>query len=267
MDWPSIAQYVELCVGFFLVVRLLSQHLHRVYRYFCVFLLADVSGILIWFFQKQTQHTRFHFDYRIPWLADQAFVWVFTLLTVYALLDAVLAGLPGILKLSRRVLNVSFGVAIVVGLIGAIHEYTVAVSKAPLTGRLAHVITAAFVLDAAIASVALLVLISIFVFLLWFPVQLSRNLAIFSSGFVFYFALKVCLMLSVTLRSKELIRLSGMSIAFLSAGVFAYWAIFISKLGENVPAKLSRAWHHREEQLLIGQLEALNASLLRAVRR
>jgi hypothetical protein len=136
------------------------------------------------------------------------------------------------------------------------------------TGRIAHVIAAAFILDRVIASVALITLFCILLFLIWFPVELSRNLAIFFSGFVVYFALKVSLMVSLTLHSRELIRVTGMSIAVLSIAVFSYWAIFISRAGERVRAKLSlAAWHRREEELLVAQLEAMNASLLRAVRR
>ncbi|HZS56300.1 MAG TPA: hypothetical protein VFA65_17985 [Bryobacteraceae bacterium] len=268
MDWPSVAQYVELCLGFILVAKLLSLRLHRVYRYFCVFLLADISGILIWYVQRRTQHTSFHFDYRLPWLALHIIGWVFTLLTVYALLDAILANLPGILKLSHRVLNLSFGAAVVIGLLTAFPEYRAAIINQTFTTRLAHVIAAAFVLDRVIASVALIALLCILLFLMWFPVELSRNLAIFFSGFVVYFALKVGLMISLTLQSVELIRATGMSIAILSIAVFSYWAIFISRAGESVRAKLNIGWWHpRQEQLLVAQLEAVNASLLRAVRR
>lgn len=271
MDWPSITQYVELCLGFVLVARLLSLHLHRVYRYFCIFLLADISGTLIWAVQLRTQGTPLHFDYRIAWLCERLVTWIFTLLTVYALLDAILARLPGILKLSRKVLNISFAVAVLIGLLTALPEYRAAAESQVLHSRLAHVVSGAIVLDRVIASVALIMLLCILVFLIWFPVEMSRNLVTFFSGFVVYFALKACLMLALSLRSNaapDFIRFTNMLSAVLVAAIFAYWTIFITKAGENVPAKLRVAqWHRREEDLLIAQLEAMNASLLRAVRR
>jgi len=270
MHWLSVAQYVELCLGFILVARLLSLRLHRVYRYFCVFLLADISGILIWSVQKYTWRT-YHFDYRIAWLVEHVVIWVFTLLTVYALLDAILARLPGILKLSHKVLNLSFAAAIVVGLLTALPEYRAAIATEVLLGRFAHIIAAAFVLDRVIASVALLTLLCILLFLIWFPIEMSRNLAMFFGGFVVYFALKAFLMLALSLWSNgslEFLQSTSTLSALLSSLVFAYWTFSITQAGEKVPAKLRlEGWHRREEELLVAQLEAMNASLLRAVRR
>lgn len=271
MDWPSFIQYVELCLGFILIARLLFLHLQRVYSYFCVFLFADFSGSLIWALQTRLRHTPFHFDYRIAWLAQHIFLWVFTLLTVYALLDAMLAQLPGILRLSHRVLKISFAGAVVIAFLTALPEYREALTSQVLVGRLAHIVSAGVVWDRAISSVALIALLCTLVFLLWFPIEMSRNLAIFFSGFVVYFAIKAGLMLAVSLwsnASRGFLHVVGMLIAVMSSAVFAYWTIFITKAGEKVPAKLSVApVHSRQEDLLIAQLEAMNASLLRAVRR
>ncbi len=271
MDWPSLAQYLELCLGFILVARLLTLRLHRVYRYFSVFLIADISGTLVWAVQKRTQGTALQFDYRIAWLIENVVVWVFTLLTVYALLDAILTHLPGILKLSRKFLNISFLAAVLVGLLTAFPEYRAAAKAEILRGRFAHVIAGAMVFDRVIDCVALLTLLCILLFLIWFPIEMSRNLVTFFSGFVVYFALKASFMLALTLGSNgapEFIRFTNMLNAALASVVFAYWAIFITSIGEKVPAKLHlAAWHRREEDLLIAQLEAMNASLLRAVRR
>jgi hypothetical protein len=271
MDWPSFAQYVELCLGFVLVARLLSLRLHRVYRYFCVFLLADISGTLLWAIAKRTRGTAFHFDYRIAWLSEHVIVWLFTLLTVYALLDAILTQLPGILKLSHRILNASFAAATLIGLLTALPEYRAAANTQTFHNRLAHVVAGAIVLDRVIESVALLTLLGILFFLIWFPVEMSRNLATFFSGFVVYFALQACLSLAVSLLSggaTEFVRLINLWSAVLVAAVFAYWTFFITEAGEAVPARLHIApLHRREEDLLVAQLEAMNASLLRAVRR
>ena len=271
MDWPSTVQYVELGLGFVLVWKLLSLQLHRVYRYFCVFLLADLSGTVVWIIQKYLRGTPFRFDYRIAWLVQHAVVWAFTLLTVYALLDAILVQLPGILRLSRRVLKISFLVAIMIGLLTAFPEYRAAALSQPLQGPLAHVTAGALVFDRVIATVALLTLLCILLFLLWFPVEMSRNLVTFFSGFVVYFALKACLVLAISLWSngaRDFIHVVSLLTGGMSAALFAYWAIFITKAGERVPAKLSVApLHSRQEDLLMAQLEAMNTSLLRAVRR
>jgi hypothetical protein len=271
MNWPSVAQYVELCLGFALVAKLLSLRLHRVYGYFSILLIADISGSLVWALQVRTQGTPLQFDYRTAWLVERVTVWVFTLLTVYALLGAILAQLPGILKLSRRVLNYSFAGAIVIGLLTALPEYRAALSTQVLHGRLAHVISAAFIMDRVVASVALVALLFILLFLIWFPVDMSRNLAVFFSGFVVYFALKASLLVFVSVRSnadRSSLHAVSMASAILVSLIFAYWAFFITKAGEAAVARLQLArWRKRDEDLLVAQLEAMNASLLRAVRR
>lgn len=271
MDWPSIAQYVELCLSAVLIVRLLSLGLHRVYRYFSFFLLADISGTLLWATDVRLRGTPFYVDYRILWFCDLALIWLFTVLTVYALVDALLAQLPGILKLSHKVLNMSFLAALAIAFITALPEYKGAMISQPLPGRLAHLIAAAVVLDRVIATIALITLLSILVFLIWFPVNMSRNLLAFFSGFVVYFSLRACVNLADSLMSNgtpEFVRFTNLVSAAIVSAIFAGWAIFITKSGENVPAKLHIApWRRAHEDLLVAQLHSMNASLLRAVRR
>ena len=271
MTWSSIASYIELCLGFVLVIKLLSQRLHRVYRYFSVFLLADISGNLIWAIDKQLIGTSFYIDYRVLWLAEHLIIWTFTLLTVYALLGAILSQLPGILKLSRRVLNLSFAVGVILALGTALPEYRAAAATQALVSPLAYAISAGFVLDRVVASVALILLLFVIGFLLWFPVEMSRNVVVFVIGFVVYFAIKASLLLAVSLRSNaapDFLREINFFSALLVSAVFSYWALFITRAGEKAPAKLSLlALHRRQQDLLVAQLEAMNASLLRAARR
>jgi len=270
MDWPSVAQYVELCLGCVLVVKLLSLRLHHVYRYFCIFLLADISTTFMWAVDKGLRGTPFYFDYRIAWLAERGIEWVFTLLTVYALLGAILAQLPGILKLSRKILKISFAVAAAVGLLTALPEYEAAASTQTFHDRLAHAVAAAIVMDRVVASVALLTLLGILLFLILFPVEMSRNLVAFFSGFVVYSTLQACAQLALSLLSggaADFVRLINLWSAVLVGGIFAYWTVFITKAGEEVPARIPVTWHRRHEDLLVAQLESMNASLLRAVRR
>ena len=270
MDWPSVAQYVELCLGCVLIVKLLSLRLHSVYRYFSVFLLADISETLVWAIDRRAMGTPFHFDYRIAWLSERGVEWLFTLLTVYALLGAMLAHLPGILKLSRRILNFCFAGGAIIGLLTAFPEYEAAANTQTFHDRLAHFVAAAIVLDRVVASVALVSLLGILLFLILFPVEMSRNLVAFFSGFVVYSALQVCAQLSLSLLSggaADFVRLINMWSALLASGIFAYWTVFITKAGEEVPARMPVTWHRRHEELLVAQLESMNASLLRAVRR
>lgn len=271
MDLSSIAQYIELCIGFVLAVRLLVLDLHRVYKYFAVFLLVDIVSVTIWALDRRAKGTPFHFDYRPGWLIESAILWTLTLLTVYALLDAILAHLPGILRLSRRVLNVSFGVAILIGIASAVRDFRSAASAEASFGWLAHAVAAAIVLDRVIDTAALLALISILIFLIWFPVEMSRNLVAFFAGFFIYFALKTCIGLATSLGftgDAAIIRFANLLNPLVAAAVFAYWTFAITRGGETVPARMRvPTFTTRHEERMMAHLEAMNASLLSAVRK
>ena len=107
----------------------------------------------------------------------------------------ILKSLPGILRFSRVVLNVIFAVAILLALLTVLPEYSAA-GGAKFPDPIDRFLIAFFVLNRAVAMAALLVLACILAFILWFPVQMHRNLAVFSVGLVVYFAVKVALLLA-----------------------------------------------------------------------
>ena len=59
--------------------------------------------------------------------------------------------------------------------------------------RLSHLIAMFIMADKGISLACVTVLIAILGFIFWFPVKMSKNLAVFSVGFVIYFAAKPAL--------------------------------------------------------------------------
>jgi hypothetical protein len=206
-------------------------------------------------------------DYRIIWIVANSVIWICTLWTLYALLEAVLTNLPGILGFSRKLLNGAFISTGILSLLTAGPEYS-ASGAAAFPDPIARAVGIAFVLDRVLSTVALVVLLAILGFLVWFPVQISKNLVVFSTGFLVYFAAKTSLVLTSNIWSHETLRLVSNLMMFISGACFAYWTLFISQQGETVPVRIGHSWHARDQERLIGQLEGLNAALLRsAVRR
>ena len=266
MIWGEIAKALDVSLCLALIIRLLLLRLHRVYVIFCLFLLSELVGSLL----ADLKFLRDDWlpDYRIIWMIAAPVIWVFMLWTVYALLDAVLANLPGVLRFSRKLLNGAFISAGILALLTAQREYSVSGAAAYVDDPIAEAVAVGFVLDRVLSTVALLVLVSILCFILWFPVEISRNLIIFSTGFLVYFASKTALELARSFSSREILQLTSNLIMFISAACFAYWAMFISREGEIVPVRIGHSWRTREQERLIGQLEAMNAALLRsAIRR
>ena len=67
--------------------------------------------------------------------------------------------------------------------------------------------------------------------------------------------------------SRESLFLVSNLIAFILAACYAYWTIFITREGEVSRVRIGHGWDLRQQERLIGQLEAMNASLVRAGRR
>lgn len=267
MNWSRTAQYVSDILALFLIIRLaaIRVRLPGVYRVFIAFLcfqlLESLVSLALYAFYRELR-----LDYRLFWMPLQAVAWVLSLWMVYALLSEILKGLPGILRFSRVLLNVIFALAILLALLTVFPEYTAA-GGAKFANLIDRVLIAVFVLNRAVAMAALLVLASILAFILWFPVQMHRNLAVFSVGLVIYFTAKVSLLLARSYLSPEISRLLSTTLAFVVVACFGYWILFITQRGQAVKVRWGHSWRLDEQRRLLNQLESMNTALLRAAAR
>ena len=125
MSWTRIALCISDVVGVTLAFRLLSLRLHRVYSVFCAYLIYGLLCSSVFFLQVFTKAL----DYRITYVVAAVGTWVLTLWMVYALLEAILGRLPGILRFSRRLLVLIFALATVLALLSARSELRAAQSS------------------------------------------------------------------------------------------------------------------------------------------
>ncbi len=274
MNWEYAVQCLNLALGISLIVRLFRIRLHRIYKLFCAFLIADLFGSVLWILnQLFALFSDYH--YLFIWLVIKPVVWLFTLLMVYSLLGKILVQLPGLLRLSRQVLHVVFFLALVVGLVSARYEYS-APGFMALKGQafITQCWITEMVLDRAIDSTALFSLLLMLGFLFWFPVVIPRNLGIFSVGFSVYFAAMTGLLLMRSFWPNETIKILeevldivNVLIGGVSSACFAFWIFFLSRNGENAPSQLTIQRPPEEQERLIAQLELMNEALLKAGRR
>ncbi len=260
-------QIVNTLLTIALIVRIFSLRLYGVYRAFSIFLLFEVfssSVALSAVFIERISPGRL--DYRIIWIPLRVVAWILSLWMVYALVKAILVTLPGILRFSKRVLNVVIPAAVLIALITARPEYAVAGVRGT-ADPLARAVLAVLLIERVISTIALLALVSILLFILWFPVQMPRNLAILSVGFVVYFASKSVLLLLRSFWSHEILRLASNGISIILIACFIYWLLLLNAEGETARVRIGHSWRAEEQGRLIGQLEAMNTALLRAARR
>ncbi|HEX3682253.1 MAG TPA: hypothetical protein VHU83_06895 [Bryobacteraceae bacterium] len=261
MTVTDIAQYISDGLELALIIRLLLLRLHSVYRVFCAFLLFDLFSSAAFFVA-----TYAHLHYLVVWMVLRPLAWVLSLWMVYALLDAMLVNLPGILRLSRKILNGVFVAALIIALFTARPEYAASdLAASPAAANRAYAVV--LVLERSISSAALLALFAMLVFIWWFPVQMPRNLVAFSAGFAAFFAITTSVWLAHTYVSHLKVRFASHVEVFLHAACFAYWLLVLNRAGETKPVRVGHSWGPAEQQRLVGQLEAMNDALLRASRR
>lgn len=268
MNWTSVAEVTSDILSVVVIVRLLSLRLHHVYRIVCAFLAFDLVSSIIGHIEGLLHNPKL--DYRITWIGLSVVGWILLLWMVYGLLQAVLATLPGILRLSKKLLNVTFVSVVVVTLLTSRVDAEFSGPTGFLSGvvdPVGRAVRIAFDLERIISTVALLVLIFILGFVLWFPVRMPRNLVILSIGLVVYFGANTALMLTRGLWSVETLAVASNVIAFILSACYACWAIGITREGETIPVRIGHSWDSGQQQRLVGQLEAMNAALLRSARR
>ena len=265
MNWARAAFGLSDILSIVLIVRLISLRLHHVYRVFCCFLLFQVLTTSVTFLERFTSLNQV-VDYRITWLVMRVGLWTLSIWMVYALLQAILEKLPGILRASQRALNIALPLAIGIAVISAGPEY-VASGAAKSSSAIDFLVSIAMVLERTISTVALLTLLLMLFFILWFPVKMPRNLALFSLGFIVYFSVKTSLLLLRSFWSHESFAIVDNGVTLILCLCLLYWITFLNTDGEATPMVLGHSWRTGRQNKLIGDLEALNTSLARAARR
>jgi hypothetical protein len=268
--WTNAVQYATEALAIVLILRLLSlRNRHqRVYIVFSLFLAIELLSTAVYFVSIQWWSG---VDYRLLWICSTFVLWLFSLAVVYSLAQAILAELPGILRFSRRLLNTIFPLALVIALSTVWSEY-LATGGAKWADPIDRLLIVWYSVDRAISMAALVVLVAILAFILWFPVKMSRNLAIFSIGFGIYFASKTGLALLRTHAAQGVLSVSTISVLSTCVNLvlvlcFTYWIIFIDLKGQTAQVRLGHIWRPTDQGSLIEQLESLDLALLRSSRR
>jgi hypothetical protein len=266
MNGVEAGQYINAITGAALIFRLAFLRLFGVYRIFSCFLLYELFQSFAFLFVSEAP--ALNLDYRIVWSSMRLGAWILMLGTVYSLLAKVLASLPGILRFSRVLLNVVFITAIAIGFFTVSPEYK-ALGAAEAIDEARRVFLISLVMDRAMTMSAFIALLAILLFILWFPVEIPRNLVIFSIGLVIYLGSKTALLLARSYFSyfphlpDNLPGLVSGLITAILAICFVIWAGLISRRGQQSTVRVGHSWQSQEQERLIIQLEAMNATLLR----
>lgn len=262
MNWTRTALALSDCLSIALVFRLFTLRLHRVYRVFCGFLVFEAISTSFIMFERFSSLDK-NLDYRVLWLLLRLVYWILSISMVYALLQALLQSLPGILRLSRRVLSVVLALAGVIALLSAGPEY-IALGVSRTAVLIDHLVGIALILERLISTVAVLTLLLMLLFVLWYPVRMPRNLAVFSLGFCVYFTSKTMFLLLHSFWSHKALPIVNIGVTFIFCICLVYWIIFLNRRGEIAPVVMGHSWQADRQLELMNDLEHINEALTEA---
>ncbi len=297
MPLKDILVWVNIGLILALMLRVIALNLKGVFRLLVLVLGVNLMFLGLTYAMRLETWVRYHLDYRIVFALDAALELAIAGCIVFVLLRSFMSKYPGILKLSRRVFWIIVLAAAVLGLVvfavqvplnasmeteakKATPEATkkraaeqkeleaARVQRPPSEqeNRLRHSVFLMETVDQTVSIVLLLTLLSMLVFLLWFPVDVPRNIAIFSAGYIIFFAVKSLNLFFRYFSTSALPRMN-ISVLILTALCCLYWLFLLTPSGDVVPVRLGHRWKPQEQERLLGQLGAINTTLLRSARR
>lgn len=228
-----------------LCAKLFWDRLHKIYTYFLGYLLVELAQTLIPILVPFDSRM-----YRNWYVLSQALVLFFSTLVVLELYSTILRGWKGIQRLSRHYIRVVLGVSIAISLLPLYVEKTPTL----LTDYL-------FILQRPIVSSLLLFILSLSIFLVYYPIPLGRNGLVYLSGFAVFFVTS-----TTTIFIRNLGHYWTRLTSDIQMGVYLlcllYWLFAIRRDGEAKRVVVGHRWNRDDQRRLLAQLEGINDSLL-----
>ena len=253
MHLPPLEQVLLIFQSVALVglcFRMWRAGLHRVYVYFFSYLvLAFLQSVPL---PALTYGTVL---YGYAWIATEAAIACFYAFIVLECYTSVLRDLGGIASISRRYIKITLGIAIMVALL------LLGLERTPKT-----LFQYFYVLDRAVVSSLLVFVLLITVFLVYYPIPLSRNVIIYSIGYAVYFLTKAAALFVRNVNNQLQPQISALLIG-TSTFCLMFWFIGLNRRGETRTMVIGHKWRPGDEARLISQLKTINASLGRAARK
>jgi hypothetical protein len=235
--------------------KLYSSGLYRhypVFFYYCIFRVPNSIWPLLLGVNSSL--------YQQIWMVTDPLVLGFYLLMVAELYRLVLEKYKGLYTVGRWAMYVSVALALAISLLSLLAKLTPAMPQR--TRLMGYFIFTERGIDSSLAIFILLILL----FLSRYPIKLSRNVRVHALIYsVFFLSNTVGLFLRMLFGLKASDHLN-MVFTAISAGSMIAWLLLLSPAGEEIPQEQMRVRPDQEQRLLT-QLDALNASLLRVSRQ
>ena len=254
---PSLPDQIELLLSYaepvaaaILLIRLAEARLAGRYRAFTLYLACLICAILVLTNVRRDTNAYFH-----VFVVVESILSVTQIFVVAELFSLVTRTYPGIARSGRKFLWAALAIAVTVCALSLSF------------GAERHPMEQYLLIARAVAFTLLVFLGLTLAVLFWFPIPLSRNAIVYVVGYSVYFACRALTRLAGTLLGTGTIAL--LSTISLAIVIFClvFWIVLLSKKGEAVSVTVGHRWEPEHGEALVRQLESINSTLLRTVRK
>jgi hypothetical protein len=251
----QILYWLTLALEAGLVFRLLILRLHRVYIWFFVLICLQLGrGVAMLPVRPNTDLFAWFF------LIMEPAKWILCILVVLELYSLALRGHQGIATLSRWMLTAAVFVAVGVSVV------TLSADLSRPAGRF-PILVYFSVIERGLMFSLVLFLLLITAFLVWSPITVRRNVVLHVGIFSFYLLSFAMALFVRNLAGYALTRTISTVLLLVENFCYLLWIAFLNKRGEERVLVVRRGWHAEDEARLTRQLDAVNAFLLKSIRK
>jgi hypothetical protein len=249
----NVINVLVAVVAVLLIVRLYFSGSHRRYRAFFFFLIFFTlqNGVVVILGPGSGVYQKI-------WVLTQPIEWFLYIWIVLELYSLVLRDYQGLYTVGRWLLIAAVFVALIAS------GFSVLVPSHAT--RQGHLMAYYYVAERAIYFSLVVFLLTILALLTRYPITLNRNTIIHSVVFSIYFLCNTAIFLLLSTSGFAAVRIAAYATQAINLGALGTWLALLNTAGEQRQQRLHPAWMPGGEEKLLGQLNSLNAALLR-VRR
>jgi hypothetical protein len=253
--FTKVFYYLANVANAVLAVALYRRGLHGVYRFLFAFLVFQaIRGIVVYPLNPRSKL------YGDVYFVSTVILFALTIGMVVELYGLVLAERQGIASLGRWVVFGALMVSCVASLLIVELDLVGTAGSSPILFYFN-------VVQRVLTSATMFFLLLLTAFLVWFPVPLKRNVVVYCLGYAVYsLALSTALLL-MNVAGLEFARLASAGQLVVASACYVAWLVLLNREGEQEQVVVGHRWNPQKAERLIGQLNAVNAALLRTARR
>jgi hypothetical protein len=253
--FEQLIWYLDLIVMMGLLVRLILSGLFRTYLWFFSYLLASfLESVVLVIVPYSTD------AWAKIYMAGQSIKVILSVLVVLELFKLALVSQPALAAFGRKAAVYVSAFALIAAALGLAIDRSVPHGQSPILHRF-------FVMQRTLDFSVAIFLLVIAWFVMWFPVQVKSNVAVYTLGFVVYFLADLFSLLAQNLLPFRFIGYANTGMLCFSFLCLTAWLLGIRREGEERTTVVGHGWNPAASADLTDQLRAINDALGRLARR